>query len=125
MFLFETPEAFREISFEHGGQQKPDAVFLFVNGYLNYSALNEFKVAAWGLKSSLSRITSDGTVSSYISGCAGVPKTINGLDYDVENMDRKHTLYCPDDTTVKISGTFAVGVQYRWFAIWGLTDETQ
>lgn len=116
-------DSFRKVSFNHGGQQKPDAVFMFVANYPGYNK-GFHTTAAWGLKSSLRGLTSDNSVS-------GMTETVNGytnqefaLDIESNASNRKHWLSCPDDTSVEISGDFVLNGQYRWFAIWGLTDET-
>lgn len=123
LVIYGSDSMYRTIKFSHGQDKKPDAVFLFEASWPSYS-IGEYCVAAWGIKSSLSYITSDNSVGCIITGAQASKTNINSLDYDVENWDRNHYLHCINEMTVQMAAYFAPGTTYRWFAFWGLTGET-
>lgn len=130
LIVWEKSES-QTISFAHGKSTKPDAVFLFttnysktINGVSTSLPFGQFKTAAWGLKSSLGTITSDDSVAGYVSGSYGYKTTEMALDVDSSHNDRRFYLYCPDETTVRVEGDFVPGAVLRWFAIWGISEQS-
>lgn len=110
---------------QHGGDTKPDAVFVMLSSVSMSTDFYGLNYAFWGFKSSLAHLLPNNKVS----GGASLFSTTTA-DQPLENSSNSSMLYCPDEKTfaLKENGNTLVWAprsKLFWFAFWGIGDQSE